>query len=100
MKARRARYTPEAAERVRRLHPLIKKEIREGIRVLLDNPLLGYPLQDELSGYWSFRIRAHRVIFRPNDDDLTVDVVYVGPRRTVYEELRTLLLEQRDRGKG
>jgi hypothetical protein len=44
VKARRARYTPEAAERIRKLHPLIKKEVREGIRVLLDNPLLGYAL--------------------------------------------------------
>ena len=100
MKARRARYTPEAAERICKLHPLIKKEVREGIRALLDNPLLGYALHDELSGYWSFRIRMYRVIFRPNDDEFTVDVVYVGPRRSVYEELRTLLLEQRDREKG
>ena len=95
MKARRARYTPEAAERIRKLHPLIKKEVREGIRVLLDNPLLGYALHDELAGYWSFRVRTYRVIFRPNDDESTLDVVFVGPRRSVYEELRTLLLEQR-----
>ncbi len=97
MKARRARYTPEAAERIRKLHPLIKKEVREGIRSLLDNPLMGYALHDELSGYWSFRIRTYRVNFRPNDDESTVDVVYVGPRRSIYEELRTLLLEQRDK---
>jgi len=97
VKARRARYTPEAAERIRKLHPLIKKEVREGIRSLLDNPLMGYALHDELSGYWSFRIRTYRVIFRPNDDESTVDVVYVGPRRSVYEELRALLLEQRDK---
>lgn len=95
MKARRARYTPEAAERIRKLHPLIKKEVWEGIRALLDNPILGYTLHDELAGYWSFRVRTYRVIFRPNDDESTLDVVFVGPRRSVYEELRTLLLEQR-----
>ena len=95
MKTRRARYTPEAAERIRKLHPLVKKEVREGIRALLDNPLLGYVLHDELAGYWSFRVRTHRVIFRPNDDEFTLDVVFVGSRRSVYEELRTLLLEQR-----
>ena len=97
MKARRARYTPEAAERIRKLHPLVKKEVREGIRTLLGNPLLGYALHDELAGYWSFRVRTYRVIFRPNDDESTLDVVFVGPRRSVYEELRTLLLEQRDK---
>ena len=97
MRARRARYTPEAAARIRKLHPLIKKEIRKAIRSLIDNPLLGYTLHDELAGYWSFRVRTHRVIFRPDDDESTVDVVYVGARRSVYEELRTLLLEQRDK---
>lgn len=97
MKARRARYTPEAAERIRKLHPLIKKEVRESIRSLLDNPFMGYALHDELAGYWSLRVRTYRIIFRPNDDESTVDVVYVGPRRSVYEELRTLLLEQRDK---
>ena len=97
MKTRRVRYTPEAAERIRKLHPLVKKEVREGIRTLLDNPLLGYALHDELAGYWSFRVRTYRVIFRPNDDESTLDVVFVGPRRSVYEELRTLLLEQRDK---
>jgi mRNA-degrading endonuclease RelE of RelBE toxin-antitoxin system len=97
VKARRARYTPEAAERIRKLHPLIKKEVREGIHLLLDNPLMGYALHDELAGYWSLRVRTYRIIFRPNDDESTVDVVYVGPRRSVYEELRTLLLEQRDK---
>ena len=97
MKTRRVRYTPEAAERIRKLHPLVKKEVREGIRTLLDNPLLGYALHDELAGYWSFRVRTYRVIFRPNDDETTLDVVFVGPRRSVYEELRTLLLEQRDK---
>jgi mRNA-degrading endonuclease RelE of RelBE toxin-antitoxin system len=97
VKARRARYTPEAAERIRKLHPLIKKEVREGIRSLLDNQLMGYALHDELAGYWSLRVRTYRIIFRPNDDESTVAVVYVGPRRSVYEELRALLLEQRDK---
>ena len=47
MRARRARYTPEAAARIRKLHPLIKKEIRKAIRSLIDNPLLGYTLHDD-----------------------------------------------------
>jgi len=58
VKARRARYTPEAAGSIRKLHPLIKKEVREGVRALPDNPLLGYALHDELAGYWSFRVRS------------------------------------------
>lgn len=90
----RARYTPEAADRIRKLHPEIKREIRDGIRTLLTNPLAGRPLHSELSGYWSFRVRTYRIIYQINDDNTTLDVVFVGSRRNVYEELRNLLLEQ------
>ena len=91
MKAYRARYTPEAASRIRKLHPQIKKEIREAVRMLLLTPLVGHVLQHELSGYRSYRVRTYRVIYHINDADRTVDVLFVGPRRNVYEELRSLL---------
>lgn len=88
----RARYTAEAAGRIRKLHPQIKKEVREGLRRLLGEPFLGHPLHDELSGYRSLRVRTHRVIYAVNDDDGTLDVVFVGRRRNVYEELREHVL--------
>lgn len=91
MKAYRARYTQEAASRIRKLHPQVKQEIREAIRTLLVTPLVGRVLQHELSGYRSYRVRTYRVIYRINDDDRTVDVLFVGPRRNVYEELRSML---------
>lgn len=95
MKVYRARYSPEAARRVRRLHPQIKLEIKEGVRTLLKTPLTGHELQFELAGYRSLRVRAHRIIYQVNEEDATVDVILVGPRRTIYEELRALLLERR-----
>lgn len=92
MKAYRARYTPEAAERIRKFHPQVKREIKEGIRELLVSPLAGHPLQFELAGLRSYRIRTYRIIYRIDDDESCLEVVFVGPRRNVYEELRTLLL--------
>ena len=94
MKRFRPRYTPEVASRIRRLHPEIKGEIRGAIRTLLSSPLSGHELQYELSGYRSFRVRTYRIIYQLNNDDATLDVVYFGPRRTVYEELRALLQER------
>jgi len=90
----RPRYTPEAAAQIRRLHPEVKREIRKGIRVLLSSPLSGHALQFELSGYRSYRVRTYRVIYQMNEEETTLDVVFVGPRRTVYEELRSLLQEK------
>lgn len=95
MKRYHARYTVEAAGRIRNLHPQIKKEIREGIRTLLHAPLAGYSLHFELSGLWAYRIRNHRIIYRINDEESMLDIVFVGPRRDVYEELRDLLMEKR-----
>ena len=94
MKAYRARYTPEVAGRIRKLHPEIKRDIREGIRVLLSSPFAGHALQFDLSGYRSYRVRTYRIVYQINPDESTLDVVFVGPRRTVYEELRAMLLEQ------
>jgi len=92
VKAYRARYTPEAAERIRKFHPQVKREIKEGIRELLVSPLTGHSLQFELAGLRSYRIRTYRIIYRVQDDEFGLDIVFVGPRRNVYEELRTLLL--------
>ena len=87
----RVRYTSEAAGRIRKLHPQVKQEIREAIRTLLDSPLSGHSLQQELEGYRSFRVRSYRIIYRLNDQDRSIDVVFVGPRRNVYEDLLALL---------
>lgn len=59
VKAYRARYSPEAGRRIRRLHPEIKQEIKEGVRTLLNSPLAGHELHFELAGYWSLRVRTH-----------------------------------------
>ncbi len=96
MKAYRVRYTPEAAGKIRKFHPQIKKEVREGVRRLLGEPLSGHELHYELAGYRSLRIRSYRIVYQINEKDSTVDVLLVGPRRTIYEELRALLSEQRN----
>ena len=62
MKTYRARYTPEAARIIRKLHPTIKATIRTGIRDILKDPLLGRELQLDLSGFRSLRVRRYRII--------------------------------------
>ena len=91
MRPYRPRYTPEVAGRIRKLHPEVKREIRAAIRTLLSAPLSGRELQSELSGFYSSRVRTYRIIYRINDEEAMLDVVFIGPRRTVYEELASLL---------
>ena len=87
----RVRYTPEAGGRIRKLHPEVKQEIRDAIRTLQDAPLTGHSLQHELFGYRSYRVRSYRIIYRLNDDERTIDVIFIGQRRNVYEELLSLV---------
>ena len=87
----RVRYTFEAAGRICKLHPEVKQEIREAIRTLEDSPLIGHTLQQELAGFRSYRVRTYRIIYRLNDEDRTIDIVFVGQRRNVYEELLSLV---------
>ncbi|HET7651937.1 MAG TPA: type II toxin-antitoxin system RelE/ParE family toxin [Acidimicrobiales bacterium] len=52
---------------------------------LLDAPSrVGKPLQRELTGYWSARRGAYRVIYRLDPDDEVVTVVRIEHRSDVY----------------
>lgn len=69
----------------------VKREIRDAIRTLLDAPLSGHTLQQELIRFRSFRVRNYRIIYGLNDEDRTIDIVFVGQRRNVYEEWLSLV---------
>ncbi len=76
----RTRFTPEAASRIRKLHPQVKRRIRAGVDRLLSSPLDGHALQEELGGLWSFRMGKYRIIYRLNDKESALDILLVGPR--------------------
>ena len=89
----RLRYTPVAADSIRRLHPTAKGAVREAVRRLVEDPFLGHALILELTGYRSLRVSRYRIIYCIQEDFRTVDVHFVGPRKTVYEAFRTLLAQ-------
>jgi mRNA interferase RelE/StbE len=70
---------------IRHLHPQLKRKVREGLNDILAEPKCGKPLHRELEGYWSLRIGRHRIIYRP--DDKGAEVVALGPRKSIYEEM-------------
>ena len=94
MKGWRARVTPEAARLIRKIHPEVKYRIWEGIRNLVENPLLGHELRFELSGFRSGCVKSYRILYVISDKDRFVEVYFVGHRRDVYESFRKLLIEK------
>ena len=91
MKDIRLKFTPEAARLLAKLHPESKKLIKEGLTELRQNPYLGDYLQQELSGFKSYKIKRYRILYDINEEEGVIQVYYVGHRRYVYEQFRDLL---------
>ena len=91
MKEIRFKFTPEAARLLAKLHPEGKKLIKLGLDELRQNPFLGDDLQQELSGFKSYKIKRYRVLYAVDEEEKVIQVYYVGHRRDVYEQFRDLL---------
>ncbi len=85
MSAATLKIAPKARVLIRRLPPILKRKVRAALAELLAHPTIGKPLQRELTGYWSLRVGRHRVIYRA--DQQGIEVVAIGPRATIYEEI-------------
>jgi len=89
MKNIRLKFTLEAARLLAKLHPEAKKLIKASLEELRQNPYLGDDLQQELSGFKSYKTKRYRVLYDINEE--VIQAYYVGHRRDVYEQFRDLL---------
>jgi mRNA interferase RelE/StbE len=74
-----------------KLPPENKKMITAGLKALSQNPDSGGNLQEELSGFKSYKLKRYRIIYKVSEKDNGIRVYYAGHRRDVYEQFRTLL---------
>ncbi len=87
------RFTTEAARLISLLHPETRRMIRFAIDELRKNPLLGDDLQEELSGFKSYKPRRYRIIYKFDEESNTINVYFVGHRKDVYQQLGQMLKE-------
>jgi mRNA interferase RelE/StbE len=80
---------------IRSLHPEIRRKVRAALDVIRVDPAAGKDLRDELAGLRSFRLGRFRIVYRFGPRRL-IELVAIGPRRSIYEE--TLRLLRRERG--
>jgi mRNA interferase RelE/StbE len=85
MALHRLRVTDDVAQLIRSLHPTIKKKVRSALQAIVENPTCGKALKEELADLRSYRIGRFRVVYRLAEDR-SIEVVTIGPRRSVYEE--------------
>ena len=89
MPRRRLRVPDEIRASIVGLPPDIKKKVRAALGSVLDDPDIGDPLRDRLIGYRRIRIGRWRLVYRQNAH--VVEVLAIGPRATVYDDLLALL---------
>jgi len=56
-------------------------------------PESGKSLKDELEGLKNYRISRFRIIYRISSK-LIIDIVAVGPRKTIYEETYRIIKKE------
>jgi len=93
MAAWRLIYSATSRQQARSLHPSIKTVVKKRIEELGKDPYFGKPLERELAGYYSYKAKRFRIIYRIVPSSQMVQVHYVGHRKDVYELLREMLAE-------
>ena len=86
----RLRVPDEIVDLLRSLHPEIKRKIKAALDLIASDPAVGKSLRDELRGLKSFKIGRFRIIYKVASKRI-IEIVAIGPRRTIYEETYRLL---------
>lgn len=81
---RRLKVPDDVADLIRGLHPDLKRKVRSALADVVDDPGIGKSLREDLAGLRSCRVGRFRIIHRVAG--ATIEIVAVGPRRTIYEE--------------
>ena len=90
---RKLRVPLEIVTFIRGCHPKLKRKIRAGLQLILTEPESGKSLKDELEGLKSYRISRFRIIYRISSKKI-IDVVSIGPRKTIYEETYRIIKKE------
>lgn len=83
----RVAIPPNVASSLRHLHPAVKAKIKEALRLIEDDPHVGKPLKGKLAGLMSFRATHYRIVYRIAREGRRIEVVDIGPRKTIYEKI-------------
>lgn len=78
---------PHVADVIRSLPPELKRSIKYALRAIGVDPARGEPLRRELAGLWKYRVRRFRIVYRIDRARRVIQVMAIGPRRTIYEDL-------------
>ena len=92
-KGTRIEFSPQAQRDWKRLRKKVSKDteadFKKAIGAIAENPLSGKPLQENLSGYYSFRFGGnYRVVYEILEDEKGkfVSVCAIDDRKNIYRK--------------
>ncbi len=86
------KITSSVNEIGRKFSPEIKKAAKAALKELAENPNLGKELQEELSGFRSYRFMRYRIIYKVDALEKIIIIWAIGHRHDIYENFSDLLL--------
>ena len=95
MSGRRLKMSAETADLIRTLHPELKRKVKASMQAVLEEPRAGKALKDKLEGLRSFRVGKLRIVYNITRNKGIIEIVAVGPRKTIYEETLRLLKREK-----
>jgi len=72
---------------LKHIHPQLKQKIKAALKLIEENPYFGRPLRGKLAGLMSFRATHYRIVYRIVLQKRRIEIVDIGPRKTIYEKL-------------
>ncbi|MGD0655818.1 MAG: type II toxin-antitoxin system RelE/ParE family toxin [Thermoguttaceae bacterium] len=79
-------YTSEAKIAIDKLPLKKKRQIKDAIERIAENPEIGKHLTHELKGLLSYRSGNHRIIYRVRHAEILVIILTIGHRKDIYKE--------------
>jgi mRNA-degrading endonuclease RelE of RelBE toxin-antitoxin system len=88
----RLKLSEETRSLIQHLHPGLKRKVRAALEQILQHPSSGKALRDDLQGLRSLAVGRFRIIYRPFPT--TIEIVAIGPRKTIYEDTLRLITRE------
>ena len=80
-------YTKEAKIIIEKLPIKKKRQIKDAVDRIAENPEIGKHLTHELRGLLSYRSGIYRIIYRIHHKELLVIILTIGHRKNIYKRI-------------
>jgi addiction module RelE/StbE family toxin len=98
VKAFRLDIPAHVADRIRHLHPDLKKNLKAALRAIAEDPGRGQPLLGELKDYWKYRVKRFRIVYSVDRPRRLIRIFAIGHRQKIYEKVAELIKLRRKSG--